>query len=269
MKRLLTVLLLVLLPLFLRAEDYQVYGPLGGIHTSVVLPEGFNTQTDTCQVVILMHGFWVNSSYHPLPYISQWLAKRGIASVTFDFQGCGQSEGRSTDMTVEGEIADAAAVYDYVSSLPFVRGVSLLGHSQGGLVAGMLAGRLAGEGKPVESVILMAPAAVIRDYAIKGRFFGIRCNPVSPPDSVNIYGFRIGRNYILDAQRLDPYGETSNYPGPVYVLHGTLDEVVPFSYGEAYAQQMPGTKLYPIAGEGHLFLRLWVLESILGEIFSK
>ena len=81
-----------------------------------------------------------------MPVLAKGLADEGMASIRFDFDGHGKSEGRMQDMTIEKELADARAIWEYVKALPYVQGIGLLGHSQGGVIASMTAGRLAAEG---------------------------------------------------------------------------------------------------------------------------
>ena len=128
------------------AREYQVFGPQGGIAFKISVPEGFNPETDRCPIVILMHGIFSSKDFNPMPALAKGLAAEGIASIRFDFDGHGKSEGRMQDMTVEKEIADARAIWDYVTTLPYVDRIGLLGHSQGGVIASMTAGRLAAEG---------------------------------------------------------------------------------------------------------------------------
>ena len=90
----------------MEAREYQIYGPQGGIAFKVTLPEDFNTETDRCPMVILMHGIFSSKDYNPMPALARGLAQAGIASIRFDFNGHGKSEGRMQDMTVEKEIAD-------------------------------------------------------------------------------------------------------------------------------------------------------------------
>ena len=97
--------------LTLPAKEYAICGPQGGISFQVSLPEGFNPQTDYCPMVILMHGIFSSKDYNPMPALAKGLDRAGIASIRFDFNGHGKSEGRMQDMTVEKEIADALAVY--------------------------------------------------------------------------------------------------------------------------------------------------------------
>ena len=128
------------------AQKPVVKGPEGKLSYKITLPKGFNPQTDRCPMVILMHGIFASKNINPTPALARGLAKAGIASIRFDFDGHGQSDGRRQDMTIEKEIADAKAIWDFIQTLPYVEGVGLLGHSQGGVVASMTAGRLAAAG---------------------------------------------------------------------------------------------------------------------------
>ncbi|MBO7488097.1 MAG: alpha/beta hydrolase, partial [Bacteroidales bacterium] len=128
MKRLILLSVFAALPLFsLLAREYQVFGPEGGIAIKMTLPDGFDTGSDKCPMVLLMHGIFSSKDINPMPTLAKELAARGIASVRFDFDGHGKSEGRMQDMTIEKELADAKAVWDYVKALPFVSSVGLLG----------------------------------------------------------------------------------------------------------------------------------------------
>lgn len=119
------------------APTYVVHGPQGGIATSWTWPKDFNQQTDTCRMVILMHGIFSSKDLPPMPALAKELAEQGIASVAIDFGGHGKSEGTKQQMTIERELQEARALFDYVHSLPCVSTISLLGHSQGGVIASM------------------------------------------------------------------------------------------------------------------------------------
>ena len=190
MKRLviLTVILFMgLLPA--GAREYVVSGPEGGLAMKVALPEGFNPETDRCPMVLLMHGIFSSKDYNPMPSLAKALAKAGIASIRFDFDGHGKSEGRMQDMTIEKEIADAMAIWEYARSLPYVTQIGLLGHSQGGVIASMTAGRLAAAGRHVPAgVVLLAPGSVIKQACQGGKFFNARFDPADPPAFIRCWG---------------------------------------------------------------------------------
>jgi pimeloyl-ACP methyl ester carboxylesterase len=188
-----------------------------------------------------------------MPAIAKSLATNGIASIRFDFDGHGKSEGRMQDMTIEREIADAMAVWKYVRSLPYVRGVGLLGHSQGGVVASMTAGRLAVEGETVDGLVLIAPGSVIKEACQGGKFFNARFDPADPPEFIRCWGImKLGREYLISTQALDIYGTASSYAGPVLLIHGTKDKIVPRWCSERYLKTY-GEKadLVVVEGENH------------------
>ena len=101
----------------------------------LVVPE-----KDSYDIAILMHGFTGNRNGELLTALADALLEKGVASVRFDFNGHGDSDGKLEDMTVLNEIADAKVILDHVRSLEHVRNIFLFGHSQGGVVASMIAG---------------------------------------------------------------------------------------------------------------------------------
>ena len=257
MKRTILTLSLVLVALAAGAREYQVRGPQGGLAMKVTLPEGFNPETGRCPMVILMHGIFSSKDYNPMPALAKGLARSGIASIRFDFDGHGKSEGRMQDMTIENEIADAMAIWEYAKGLPYVTEIGFLGHSQGGVVASMTAGRLAMQGNAPAGLVLIAPGAVIKEACQGGRFFNARFDPKDPPEFIRCWGFmRLGREYLISTQTLDIYGTAAAYKGRALILHGTEDSIVPVwcseKYDETYGEMSEFTL---IEGENHLISR--------------
>jgi Dipeptidyl aminopeptidases/acylaminoacyl-peptidases len=258
MKRTLAVALFLILASFpLVAQENRISGPEGKISFKISFPDGFNPRTDRCPMVILMHGIFSSKDYNPMPALAKDLARSGIASIRFDFDGHGKSAGRMQDMTIEKELADARAVWDYVNALPYVEGVGLLGHSQGGVIASMTAGRLADEGAAPDGVILIAPGSVIKESCQGGKFFNARFDPKDPPEFIRCWGLmKLGREYLLTTQQLDIYGTASSYKGPVRIIHGTNDNIVPMWCSERFMKTYGAqSELVVIEGENHLISR--------------
>ena len=256
MKRIITILIVALLGQWMYAKDYKVSGPQGGLAMTLTLPDGFDTETDSCPLVILMHGIFSSKNFTPMPKIAKQLAKKGIASIRFNFGGHWSSEGKMELMTIEKEIADALAMWEYACSLPYVSKIGLLGHSQGGVVASMTAGRIAAMGdtaKPLYGLALLAPASVLKNACRNGGLFDAKFNPADPPEYVRCFGMmKLGREYLLSTQQLDIYGTAEVYRGPVRIIHGSNDRLVPMwcsedfkkTYGEA-------AELVVVDGENH------------------
>jgi pimeloyl-ACP methyl ester carboxylesterase len=254
MKALVLSILLALAPAFLlQAGEYDICGPQGGISYKISVPKGFNPQTDRCPMVILMHGIFSSKDYNPMPAIAKGLAKAGIASIRFDFDGHGKSEGRMEDMTIEKEIADALAVYEYVKGLAYVSEVGFLGHSQGGVVASMTAGRLSQRGDGPKGLVLIAPGSVIKEACQGGKFFNARFDPADPPEFIRCWGFmKLGREYLLSTQELDIFGTAEAFKGPVRIIHGTKDGIVPMWCSEKYKETYgDAAELIVVEGENH------------------
>lgn len=106
----------------------------------------------------------------------------------------------------------------------------------------------------VKCVVLLAPAAVLRDDAIRGNTMGARYNPLDPPASVQLFpGKNLGGEYIRTAFSLPIYETARKYTGPACIIHGTGDQVVPYTYGERYHEIWPGSELHILHAADHGF----------------
>ncbi len=256
MKHFLTILL-ILITTAAGARNFKVYGPLGGIAMDITLPKGLDPETEKCPMVILMHGIFSSGNIVPMPALARELADNGIASIRFDFGGHWRSEGEMQQMTIGKEIEDALAMWEYAKTLPYVSEIGLLGHSQGGVVASMTAGILESRGEKPAGLVLIAPGSVVQEACRNGRFFGAEFNPADPPEFVKCFGImKLGREYILSTQDLDIYGTAKDYTGPVRLIHGSKDTIVPMSCSERYVETYGDrSELIVVEGENHLITR--------------
>ncbi len=200
--------------------------------------------------VIISHGFMSNKEDYLVTELSRKLRSYGFTVVTFDFNGHGHSDGRFQDMTVLSEVEDLKAVISYTKSLPGTGCINLAGHSQGGVVTALTAGEL---GDMINSIALLAPAAVLVDDSRRGNIMGSTFSPADPPSFITVYGFKVGREYILEAQNLKIYETASAYKGRACIIHGSRDTLVPPSYGEKFQQIFKGSEFHLLHGENHGF----------------
>ena len=235
-------------------ERLIIKAPSGNLAAELVLPQAFDRAKDRCTLVVLMHGFRGSKTKPPMQFLTRVLPEGGYGVLRFDFDGYGESDGAQEENTVPKMIQDAKAVWDYASTLAFVDRIVVLGHSQGGVVAGMLAGRLEKAGTPPSALILMAPASILKEFARRGRFFTAHCDPENPPETISVVGFKMGREYITTAQTLPIEEESSWYTGPVCLFHGTIDGIVPISCSESYHKLFQHNEFHRIKGTGHAFL---------------
>ncbi len=213
---------------------------------------------EKCPVAIIFHGLMSrrmvddNSMFD---IIADKCVERGIAAVKFDFNGHGDSDGDFFDMNVFNEILDAAKIMEYVRKLPFVTDIYIAGHSQGALVGGMIAGYYRDK---VKKLAMLAPAATIRDDALKGSCFGMPYDSYNVPEYMpmkNLEGdeFRLGGLYFRIAKTLPVYETTSMFEGKTLIVHGTADAAVGVVGAQRYTECMPNAELVLIEGEEHGF----------------
>ena len=227
-----------------KGESLFIDGDHGRLKAIIQKPE--LQPGEKCPMVVFCHGFSGRKEGPLFELVADTLQAHGIASIRFDFNGHGESEGEFVDMTVPNEIEDAKKVVEYVSSLSYVSDLAIVGHSQGGVVASMLAGQLSEElGKPAfKAVALMAPAAVLRDDAIRGNTMGKQYDPFNPGEYVELWGgLKLGVDYIRTAFSLPIYETAAKYQGSALVIHGNADRVVPYTYGERFHEIWPNSEL--------------------------
>lgn len=231
-------------------EILSLEGSVGKLYAELQKP---SAKVDKMPLVIVCHGFTSNCNTELMTDIADDLQSQGIASLRFDFNGHGKSEGEFQNMTVLNEIEDLKDVVAWAQSQPWVENISLLGHSQGGVVVSMVAGELGDS--VIKNVVLMAPAAVLRDDAIRGNTQGAQYDPWNlQSDYVELpRGYKLGRKYIESAVNLPIYETAWRYNGPVLVIHGTHDRVVPYTYSERYEQGYKDCTLKLIPDEDHSF----------------
>lgn len=211
------------------------------------------TTLENDSIAILMHGFKGDLGYDEtkiLPVLAHALNKAGLPTLRFDFDGCGKSDGRFEDMTVASEILDGMKVIDFVRQKVKAKHIYLVGHSQGGVVASMLAAYYR---DIIEKLVLLAPAATLKSDALKGVCQGSTYDPNHIPDIVEVGGFKVGGDYFRLAQLLPIYETAQHYGGPVLLIHGTADQVVSPEASRKYHVILPDSELHLIDGEGHMF----------------
>lgn len=232
-------------------EVLNLQGSQGKLYAELQKPAA---KTDKVPLVILCHGFTSNCNTALMTDIANDLESQGIASLRFDFNGHGKSEGEFQNMTVLNEIDDLKDVISWAQSQPWIENISLLGHSQGGVVVSMTAGELGDS--IIKNVVLMAPAAVLRDDAIRGNTQGAQYDPWNlQGDYVELpgRGLKLGRKYIETAVNLPIYETAWRYTGPVLIIHGTHDRVVPYTYAERYEHGYKNCTLRLVPDEDHSF----------------
>ncbi len=210
---------------------------------------------DDLPVAIVCHGFMAFQDT-VRPYAKE-LARLGYCAYCFDFCGGsvikGKSDGKTTDMSVLTEVKDLEAVIRYCQSRPYNgKELLLMGCSQGGFVAGITAARHPGL---ASRLVMFYPALCIPDDARAGKMMFARFDPQNLPPLIRCGPMKLGPCYPADVLAMDSIAEIRDYTGPVLIVHGTRDRIVPTDYSRRAQAAYANAELHIIDGGTHGFRR--------------
>ena len=199
-------------------------------------------------IAIISHGF--NGTHHFGRDYFATLNSLGYAVYTFDFP-CGsiysKSDNNTMDMSVTDEKEVLKKIVKYFRSQKNIdrSHIVLIGESQGGLVSALAAAELK---KQVSRLVLIYPALCIPDDW-NARY----PTEADIPEVTDLWGVKLGKKYMTDIRPLDVYGTIGKYKGPVLIVHGTDDKVVPVGYSYRAQDTYKNATLKIIDKAGHGF----------------
>lgn len=193
-------------PLPYRAEDVTFAGgapevelagtltlpPGEGPHAAAILVSGSGPQDRNAEIF----------RHRPFLVLADYLTRRGVAVLRYDDRGVAESTGQFATATTEDFAADVAAAVTFLRSRVDIApgSIGLIGHSEGGLVAPLVASRmplawivmLAGPGLPGDSVLALQIDAMNRaaglpetqraaNRTIQRRLMDIAMSDLEPP----------------------------------------------------------------------------------------
>lgn len=173
-------------------------------------------------LIIYAHGF--NGDHADGGGYAQVFAKHGIATYCLDFVGGKRhsySGGDIMDMSPVTEAKDLIKVLETAKTWDFVDQdkIYVFGESLGGLAAVLAAGE---QPELMDRLILLYPA--LDEIAIGKAVFGAEeFIPNEIPISNNL---SIGKRFYADLLDIDLEKEIKKFKKPVFLAHGTMDEVV-------------------------------------------
>jgi dipeptidyl aminopeptidase/acylaminoacyl peptidase len=187
-------------------------------------------------LVILCHGLLSHKNSSKYLDIVRVFAEAGVATVRFDFRGCGESEGLAVESTVSARWRDLQQAIARAEELPGFNGrLALLGSSLGGYLALLEAGR----NRVVRAVSVWATPSHLRN--LERRL--VAAGAMSP-----LFFEDIRRQELLSR-----IGEVQR----VLILHGEEDELVPPSHAEAiFAAVKDPKSLHLFPATDHRFTQI-------------
>lgn len=176
----------------------------------------------------------------------------GYNTLTLDFRGCGESEGKTTSVGY-WEVEDLLGAIDYIRSRPEVdpEKICLYGFSMGGAVAIMAAER-----EPAIKAIITDAAFASLDglLAVKFKFF-YRL-PAFPFRHTAVWWSRWFSQ--TTGKRVDPVEALKRMAAegrqlPHLIIHGQADDVIPVDNAHQIYEHSPGPKsLWLVDEAGHV-----------------
>jgi uncharacterized protein len=165
--------------------------------------------------LLYCHGNAGNLS-HRAEQIRRWQEQLGLAVFIFDYPGYGKSDGRPSE---SGCYAAANAAYDWIVQQTPPERLLIYGGSLGGGIATEVASR-----RPHRALILLSTFSSIPDMA------------------QTLYPFVPARWLVRN--RFDNLGKIANCARPIFMAHGTVDEVIPFEQGKKLFEAAPEPKRF-------------------------
>lgn len=145
--------------------------------------------------------------------IFQEVASWGVGALLLEYPGYGGSDGRPSERSINEA---ALAAYDWAQNDSRIDGKRIVPY-----------GRSLGGGPAVQlAVARKAPALILE----------------SSFTSVADFATRFLAPAFLVRDRFDSLKTLSSYRGPLLVVHGSRDEVVPIAHGRALAAAVPGAR---------------------------
>ena len=158
--------------------------------------------------------------------ILQGMVAAGISVFIFDYRGYGGSSGRPSEAGLK---LDGEAAFDWVKKHTRGGPVFLLGHSLGAAVAAQTALTRKSAGLILESAFTSVPEMAPRTLPF--------------PQAVL---------RILVKTKFNNRAALKQYKGPLLILHGDMDEVVPFWMGGAlFEEAISVEKRFQVIAGGH------------------
>lgn len=163
--------------------------------------------------------------------LARLLEAAGIATIRFDFGGCGESLGRFEDVTAQTLLKDLRTV------ISFVRGqrdfdmsrVGLVGSSFGAYTAARVAPELSG----LRGSVFLAPVANPRHLTEQG-MSPAAWEHLRTRGWVDHHGLPLSREFIDTLPTEDVPAILARAGKPLLIFHGLRDNQVPITEGKSY-----------------------------------
>ncbi len=193
--------------------------------------------------------------------VAAGLAGLGVASIRMDFPGCGDSREPFTNNHLSNMLADISSSLEYALAQPHIDPdkVAILGYSMGGRLA-----LLASVSHDYRAIVTWAPAgtdgasSMFPFFGGQSAYAGLRSDALMNGRArfTTPWGQEqlLGSSWFTEMEDSRPLAAIESFEGPLLVLHGRNDEVIPAAVGAAVvdaATNSSEARLHFIENAGH------------------
>jgi hypothetical protein len=199
--------------------------------------------------------------------LSRRLAEESIASLRFDFSGCGESDGAFADVTVSGMCADIISASKYCKKQFSPRAIVLIGHSLGGTASAMVCREI-----DAATVILLAPVA--SPLAAAQRYETVQQRGKNARGFYELGPHELSGAILDDMNSIDPVANLSRqgFNGPMLVFQGDEDPTVSVKEAGRFVHWADGAgvtgRFVVVPGADHNFSSVHAVDTLCTEIVS-
>jgi pimeloyl-ACP methyl ester carboxylesterase len=218
------------------ADDLSISTPAGQVEAWLLWPYDSLCRAERCigsheppyPLLVMAHGNGEIIDHWVGPVAS--LRRQGVAVLLVEYPGYGRSAGLPTEAAIVDVFVQA---YDAAVAHPQIDAerVWLFGRSVGGGVVAQLAMQ-----RPAAKLILFSTFTSVRDMAVSYRLPG-----------------RLARDPF------DSLVAVQSYSGPILILHGERDSIIPFTHAERLHAAAPNSELRPLPCGHNDCVRDWSL----------
>ncbi len=210
------------------APQYAVDPPAGFDVVTLQTEDGLSLRSfarpasDGRPTIVYFHGN--GGTLSGAAYATQMLAREGYGLLLVEYRGYGGNPGKPSE---QGFYRDGRAAMAWLQSQGITSAQTVIaGNSIGGGTAVQMASEFG-----AKALLLTAPFTSLPDVAQDAL-------PFVP-------------THLLMSDRFDNASKIASLDMPIFIMHGTADDIVPYEHGERLAQLSPNATFKGFDGAGH------------------
>jgi len=217
-------------------------------------------------ILIMAHGFTSNKNTTNFVKLSSMLGEKEIASFRFDIWGHGESDGKFENITVSEAVDDILKAIKFVKQLGY-KNVGLLGSSFGGISSIMASSKTA----DLSFLCLKSP---VSDYweLEKGRYTQKELDDWKTKGSREYEDdgklIKLNYSFVEDFDNNNAYEVAKNIKIPTLIVHGDMDNDVPYFQSQKLVSILSNANLITIEGADHRYTGEGQADKILNAFYN-